>query len=99
MNLFPMLADRLERDPALVDQALETTRRWLAAGLAPAARLDEWRHPLVAAKDSPTGLRALLALLRDDSEPARPLKDFAPFAGLLSREDRRRVFLQCAYDH
>jgi len=99
MNLYPLIADYVERDPTLLDKALATLDHWLTEGLAPAARLRAWRQILLDAKGSAEGLAALLRLLRDDSEESRRMKDFAPFAGVLPREERRKVFLKCAYDH
>ena len=99
MNLYPLIAEHVERDPALVDKALATVDHWLTEGVAPAARLNAWRRILLDARRSGEGLAALLRLLRDDSEESRRMKDFGPFAGLLSREERRKVFLRCAYDH
>lgn len=34
-----------------------------------------------------------------ESEPARRLKDFGPFPGLLTRDERRAIILSCPYDH
>jgi hypothetical protein len=94
-----LIAEHVERDPTLVDKALLTLDHWLAEGVAPAFRLNAWRQILLDAKSSAEGFAALLRLLRDDSEESRRMKDFGPFAGFLSREERRKVFLKCAYDH
>jgi hypothetical protein len=99
MNLYPLIADRIERDPSVIDQALATAERWQEEGLAPPARMKAWREALQVAKESRDGMECLLRLLRDESESARRMKDFGPFAGILTREDRRKVFLACAYDH
>lgn len=99
MNLFPLIAEVVERDPTVLDRAMETLERWEAAGMAPASRLAQWRGLLGEARRSPAGMTALLDLLRDDSPDARRLKDFAPFAGILTREQRRAAFVSCSYDH
>jgi hypothetical protein len=99
MNLFPLIAEVVERDPTALDRAVETLERWETAGMAPPSRLAQWRGLLVEAGRSPAGMAALLDLLRDDSHEARRLKDFAPFAGVLTREQRRTVFMSCSYDH
>lgn len=49
------------------------------------------------ALSSSEGFQALLALLRDDSESTQRLKDFAPFAGVLTREERHQAVPECAY--
>jgi hypothetical protein len=99
MNLYPLIADKVERNPSVVDTALTTLAKWETRGAVPRARLVKWRSILLDARRGKDGLTRLLALLRDDSERNRRLLDFAPFAGVLTREERRKVFLQCTYDH
>ncbi|MFC1452912.1 hypothetical protein ACFLSJ_06160 [Verrucomicrobiota bacterium] len=99
MDIYPFVADRIRRDPAAIDEALRVLDRWDARDVGPKPRRDEWRRLLLSAKMGPRGHEALMALLLDTSEAARRLKDFAPFAGVLSREERRQAFLSCSYDH
>ena len=99
MNLYPLIADKVEHNPSVVNTALTTLKKWEALGEAPLARLAEWRRILRDAQQGKAGLQRLLAVLRDDSEDNRRLLDFAPFAGVLTREERRKVFLKCTYDH
>jgi len=99
MNLFPHIAEVVERDPDLLDRAMETLERWETVGMAPPSYLAQWRGLLGEARRSPAGMTALLDVLRDDSPDARRLKDFAPFAGVLTREQRRTAFMSCSYDH
>jgi hypothetical protein len=99
MNLFPLIAEVVERDPEILDRAMETLERWEAAAMAPAVRLAAWRGLLGEARRSPAGMAALLDLLRDDGHDACRRKDFAPFAGVLTKEVRRAAFISCSYDH
>ena len=99
MDIYPLIAERLERDKTVLDEALGVLDRWDERGVGPPNRRLEWRRILVAAKANSRGYSALLDLLLDPGDEARRLKDFAPFAGILSREERRRAFLQCTYDH
>ena len=99
MNLYKALSDKLARQPDLVVQALEELGHWEEQGFAPAARLSDWRRLLENARQTPQGMAELQNLLKDDSESARRLRDFAPLAGLLTREERRAIFLACTYDH
>ncbi len=99
MNLYPRIADKIAREPALVGAALVTVRRWLAEGRGPESRLRDWERRLVEAQTGGAGLDRLLDLLRDESESARRLKDFGPFPGLLTRDERRGVILSCTFDH
>ena len=99
MNLFPLIAAKLERDPTLLCEALNTAHRWIEEQRTPIHRVETWRDLIQNAMSSNAAFEQLLNLLRDESEEARRLKDFAPFAGLLSREERREVILSCSYDH
>lgn len=99
MTLFPLIAEKLKRDPAIVNTALETLAHWERINAAPAARLPAWRRLLRHAKQGKAGRQRLAAVLRDRSGRNRRLLDFAPFAGVLTREERRKVFLKCTYDH
>jgi len=99
MDVYPLLVDRFRRDASAVDEALAVLDLWDARGIGPGQRRREWRRLLLAAKAGAEGLETLIVLLLDSGEEARRLKDFAPFAGLLSREERRKAYLQCTYDH
>jgi hypothetical protein len=102
-TLHELVADKLEQaDPAtrqaLLRVPLENIDRWLAHGHTAPHRLEEWRRILRMAQDSPPGLAELLRLLRDDSESAQRAKDFAPFAGVLTRQERHQAAPECAYN-
>ena len=99
MNLYPLIADKIAREPSLLRTARQTVRTWLSEGREPAARLREWERLIDGALNGGEGLNRLLDLLRDEGEPARRLKDFGPFPGLLTRDERRGVILSCTYDH
>jgi hypothetical protein len=95
--LHELVADKIEHDPALLRIPLENIDRWLANGHTAPHRLERWRQLILAAQKSEEGLHALLALLRSTEEAALRLKDFAPFAGTLTREERRGAAPSCAY--
>ena len=96
-TLHDLAADKIERDPALLRIPLENIDRWLANGHTAPHRLEQWRAIIVRAQQSPEGFRELLALLRERSEATDRLKDFAPFAGVLSVAERRQAQPTCAY--
>src|SRR5258708_6083169 len=98
-TLHDLVADKLERDPALLRIPVENIDRWLANGHTAPHRLEQWRQLILAAQASPQGFQALLALLRDHSEEATHLKSFDPFPGVLTTLERRPYLLQCAYAH
>lgn len=97
MTLHGLTADKLERDPALLRVPLENIDRWLANGHPAPQRLEQWRQIVTRAPASPEGLRELLALLRDRGEGTERLREFAPFAGVLTAADRRGAAPVCAY--
>ena len=99
MDIYPLIADRLRRDASVLDEAIRVLDRWDVRGIGPARRRKEWRELLFSAKAGSRGRAALLRLLLDTGEEARRLKDFGPFAGILPRQERRKAFLQCTYDH
>ena len=99
MDIYPLIAERLQRDESILDEAMTVLDRWDCREVGPARRRNQWRELLLSAKASARGREVLVELLLAKGERARRLKDFAPFAGILSREERRKVFLQCAYDH
>jgi hypothetical protein len=101
-TLHDLVADKLERaDPAardaLLQIPLDNIDRWLANGHTAPRRLEQWRQILLRARQCPEGFAELLRLLRDHGEESRRLRDFAPFAGILTRGERRRAEPECAY--
>lgn len=98
-TLHDLVADKIERDPALLRVPLENIDRWLANGHTAPHRLEQWRQIILRAQESPEGFRELLALLHDPSETAVHLKSFDPFPGVLNTLERREYFLRCAYAH
>src|SRR5437870_3543137 len=98
-TLHELVADKLEREPSLLRIPLENIDRWIANGHTAPHRLEQWRAIIVKAQQSPDGLRELLTLLRDRSEPTERLRDFAPFAGVLTAAERLPVIKQCVYSH
>ncbi len=96
-TLHELVADKLERDPALLRIPLENIDRWLANGHTAPHRLEQWREIILRAQESRAGLEALLHLLRAGDETSSRLRDFAPFAETLTREERRGAAPSCAY--
>jgi len=91
-------ADKIARDPSLLQIPLANIERWIAAGeLGNTAPLRDWRARIEAAQASPEGMRTLLELMRDDSEDAWYLKTCSPFPGVLTKQERRQF--RCAWVH
>jgi hypothetical protein len=98
-GLFQLTAEKIERDPALLETALQNIDCWLKAGSTGRRQLLEWRGFIVSAQKSAEGLQALTTLLRDDSPAAEHRKEFSPFAGILTTAERRPFIEQCAFTH
>ena len=98
-TLHDLVAEKLEKDPSLLSIPLENIERWNAQGASVPRRLEEWRQIIVRAQETSEGFQSLLVLLRDRSEAAERLKDFAPFAGVLTTAERLTVIRECVYSH
>ena len=96
-TLHDLAADKIERDPSLLRIPLENIDRWIANGHTAPQRLEQWRQFILRAQQSPDGFQELLTLLRDRSEATERLRDFAPFAGILTAAERRQAVSLCAY--
>ena len=98
-TLHELVAEKLARDPSLLRVPLENIDRWLPNGEVSPPRLEQWRQIILRAQASPEGFQELLTLLRDQSEATERLRDFAPFAGVLTAAERLPVIRQCVYSH
>ena len=98
-TLHDLAADKIESDPSLLHIPLENIDRWLANGHTAPQRLEQWRQIILRAQQSAEGFQELLCLLRDRSEATERLRDFAPFAGVLTAAERAVIIRQCAYSH
>ena len=96
-TLLELVADKLEREPALLGVPLENIDRWIANGHTAPHRLEEWRRIVLRARDSAEGFGELLGLLRGNDPAQERLKEFAPFAGVLRAAERRGAKPTCAY--
>lgn len=94
---FCYLAEKFEKEPALLDIPLQNIERWLGRGHSAKKRLLEWQGLIVDAKKTTDGMRLLGSLLRADDEETRFLKGFAPFPGVLSDEESQRFL--CSSRH
>jgi len=98
-TLHELIADKLKREPGLLRIPLENIDRWIANGHTAPHRLEQWRQIILRAQASAEGFQELLALLRDRSQETERLREFAPFAGVLTAAERLPVIRQCVYSH
>jgi len=99
LGMFRLIAEKIEREPSLLQVGLDNIARWIANGADQQHRLRQWEEMILAARSSPEGMAVLLAALREDSERAEHLRDFCPFDGVLTTMERRPFILQCAFTH
>jgi hypothetical protein len=98
-TLHELVADKLERDPSLLRIPLENIDRWIVNGHTAPHRLEEWRQIILRAQQSEAGLEKLLTLLRENNPATERLREFAPFAGVLTANERLNIIRQCVYSH
>jgi hypothetical protein len=99
LGLFRLIAEKIERDPSLLQVGLDNIARWIANGSDQQHRLRQWEAMILAARASADGMQSLLAALREEGEKADHLREFAPFAGILTAAERRPFILECAFTH
>jgi hypothetical protein len=98
-KMYQLIADKLERQPELLDVGLENVARWIANGSTQQDKLREWERLILRAKKSPEGMADLQRALREDTERAEFFRNFAPFAGVLDTKERRLISEICPYGH
>ena len=98
-SFWEVLAAKLEAQPELLEVARSNCARWLRDGHSGAVRLREWDSLLAEAQAGEAGWGKLRAVLAGANEHSNRLRDFHPFAGVLTREERRRTRELCGYRH
>ncbi len=82
-----MVAQKISRDPRLLDKARENLNRWSAKSTRPRPRyLREWAEIL----DRPWP--EIATLVTEMSDEATRLRSSAPFAGILSPAEREQIY-------
>lgn len=99
LGMSRLIADKIERDPVLLQTGLDNIARWIARGSDQPGKLLEWRARILAAQQSSAAMADLLALLREDSERAAYEREFAPFAGVLNASETNAFYDTCAFVH
>jgi|ERR1017187_1873127 hypothetical protein len=98
-TFWELLADKLARRPELLAVARGNCARWVSEGHSAPQRLREWDALLAAAEHSETGWQRLREVLAGETGADARLREFHPFAGILTREERRQAFELCGYRH
>jgi hypothetical protein len=98
-TIWELLAEKLARQPELLAVARENCARWLSEGHSAPQRLREWDEVLAAAELNEPGRERLQKILTGANEADERLREFHPFAGVLTREERRQARELCGYRH
>jgi hypothetical protein len=87
LAMHVIAAEKIERDPSLLQIPRRNLERWIArSGGSPPAWLTEWQR--ILRKPWPV----VAALITELSEDATRLRQSSPFAGVLSSEQRRKIY-------
>jgi hypothetical protein len=88
LAIHRLVAERLRREPRLVEVALHQVATWAAEGKMRPAYADAWRELL----EGP--FEALLAVLSDRGDRAAALRQCTPFVGVIDQQTRLRIWRQ-----
>ncbi|HEY0783783.1 MAG TPA: hypothetical protein VGE98_15095 [Thermoanaerobaculia bacterium] len=80
------IAEKIRRDPAVLDDARRRVDEWMRAAAQPPFYARKWAE--VLARDVP----AVTAFLVERSELATELRQSSPFAGALTPQERWTIF-------
>jgi len=90
LALHHEVAERLRRDPELLEAALERVERWLTEGSVHEVWAEAWRSILDA------GLEAVIEVLTDTAPEAHDLRQVSPFTGILDPRTRWAILRACS---
>jgi len=82
------MAEKIRRQPALLEIARENLRRWMAA--EPDATLSQARSEWQWRLDCES-VEEIIRLMTDPTEEGHRLRQSTPFAGILTPEERRAI--------
>jgi hypothetical protein len=89
LSLAVRIAEKIRRDPSLLEHVRDTIRRWKA-------RMKPWPHALREWEEilQRSSVEEILALLVDPGEEGKRRRQSNPFTGILSPRERREIFEQ-----
>lgn len=86
LEIHNLIAEKLEDNPSLVNVAINNINRWKKQNSFPQPYLDEWLNIINSGQD------VLLSFLRSTTEDAQRLRSSSPFPGIISEEERNKIF-------
>ena len=87
------IAEKLRRHPQLMRVAFDNLERWLSSGAhddGSKKLLLEWKSCLETFP-----LESVIELMLEPTEKGNQRRQSSPFAGILSKEERLRIYQQC----
>lgn len=85
-----LAAERLRSDPRLLEKAKANLERWLSKNPLVGAWL-EWEKILES-----ESLQNILKIITAETDESQRLRSSAPFVGLITDEERRKIIKYCA---
>ena len=87
LAMHAVIAAKIMRDPDLLAKPRENIERWSRRfGKNPPRWIGQWQRVLTRS------YREIAALITDPSEQGAQLRQSSPFAGMLTTEERRRIY-------
>ena len=87
LAMHALIAAKIMRDPKLLSKARDNIERWsVRFGKKPPRWIGEWRRILTLS------YREITAIITEPSEEGARLRQSSPFAGVLTPEERRRIY-------
>ena len=80
--LWQRIAAHIQAHPGDLSIAMENLDRWQALGRVHPGPIHDWRARILAAQQSPEGMRALLEFMAAPNHDSEPIKSCSPFVGL-----------------
>jgi hypothetical protein len=94
LRMHQLVADKVRRDPALLDRARQTLAHWRqTVNVRTQPYLAEWEQLMGQ------GINACLAAAVENSEKAQALRQCSPLAGLLSNQERFAFLKAWSQEH
>ena len=86
LALHQLIAEKMMADPGLLNKARDNLRRWQRMEGSPKLALAEWEQILSGPADE------IAKFLTEQSERATRLRQSSPFAGVLSKAERKAIY-------
>lgn len=93
LEIHRLVAQKVERNPFLLQKAIDNIKRWKNQNANPQPYLDDWMNHI------DQGVEHLLSFLRSESDEGQRLRSSSPFVGIITQEERKEIFERFANSH